>query len=181
VGAAAILALASVVDAGAQTAKPERFTALALPVSAGSPTPIDILVERWSTQAEHDRVMAALAERGNKGVLETLQKLPRVGSFATTGAAGYPLRYARTTTAPDGAERITLATDREIGFFELFYRTRTLDYPITLIELRMKPGGDGEGHAAPAAKINIDPATKTIVVENYEFQPVQIKAVRRIR
>src|SRR5947208_6644586 len=79
-----------------QAARGDRFTAIALPPTAdGHPTPIDIVVERWSTDAEADGVMTALTELGTKGMLKALQKLPRVGSFATTGATGYPIRYAR--------------------------------------------------------------------------------------
>jgi hypothetical protein len=178
---AAVFALVGHADARLLATERQRFTAIALPATVGSPTPIDILVERWSTPAENDQVMAALKGRGNQGVLETLQKLPRVGSFATTGATGYPLRYARQTVAADGVERITLATDRPIGFWEAFGRARTLDYPITLIELRLKPNGEGEGHAAPAARISLEPVTKTIFVENFEFQPVQLKSVKRQR
>jgi hypothetical protein len=169
-------------NATRQTVRPERFTALALPpMQSGPPTPVDILVERWSTPVENDRVMTALQELGTKGVLQALLKLPRVGSFGVPGAAGYPVRYAWKTTGPDGIERILLATDRYVSFWELSDQSRSLDYPITVIELRLKPSGDGDGQVAVAAKIGMDRATKTIIVENYDIEPMQLKAVKRLR
>lgn len=179
---AAAFAVAVTLHAGSQTAKPVRFTAIALPPGTeGAPTPIDIVVERWSTDVENERLMTALTELGTKGMLQALLKLPRVGSFATTGAAGYPIRYARSVKGQDGIERITLATDRYIGFWEASDQARSLDYPITLIELRLKPGGEGDGQVAPAAKIAMDRQTKLIIVENFDFQPVLLKTVKRSR
>jgi hypothetical protein len=180
--AAALVIAAAAPGAARQIARPQRFTAIALPPGAeGSPTPIDIVIERWSTDAENDQLMTALTEKGTKGMLGVLLKLPRVGSFAGTGAAGYPIRYARSVKGSDGLERITLATDRYIGFWEAAGQGRSLDYPITLIQLRLKPGGEGEGEAAPAAQVGIDRLTKLIIVENYDLQPVVLKSVKRSR
>jgi len=179
---AAVAAVAAGFPGAAQSSRLERFTAIALPSgAAGSPTPIDIVVERWSTDAESDRLMTALSELGTKGMLQALVKLPRVGSFAGTGAVGYPVRYARSVKGSDGIERITLATDRYIGFWEAADQGRSLDYPITIIQLRLKPGGEGDGEAAPAAKVGIDRLTKLIIVENYDIQPVLLKSVKRSR
>ena len=179
----AALFLSSVAPKAAQqTARPERFTAIALPPMASGPaTPVDITVERWSTPVENERVMTALTELGTKGILQVLLKLPRVGSFGTTGNTGYPVRYAWKTTGPDGIERITLATDRYVSFWELSDQSRSLDYPITLIALRLKPGGSGDGEVAVAAKMVMDRVTKTIVVENYDLEPVRLTAVKRLR
>jgi hypothetical protein len=179
----AALIVASVApNAAQQTPRPERFTAIALPpIASGPPTPVDIVVDRWSTPVENDRVMTALVELGTRGVLQVLLKLPRVGSFATTGAAGYPVRYAWKTTGSDGIDRITLATDRYVSFWEASDQSRSLDYPITVIEMRIKPGGNGEGHVAVAAKIAMDRVTKTIIVETFDIEPVRLTAVKRQR
>src|SRR6266849_7227305 len=71
----------------AQTAgTPERFTALAVNMSnvgrTGAQT-VEIVVNRWSTDAERDRLLAVLLERGPEKLLETLQDMPRVGYFRT--------------------------------------------------------------------------------------------------
>lgn len=180
--ASVLIILPAELGAVQQAPQRERFTAVAIPPTASaSVTPVDIVVERWSTDAERDRLMTALSELGTKGFLDILQKLPRVGGFATTGAAGYPIHYAWKAKGPDGIERITLATDRNIGFWEASNQPRTVEYPITLIELRLKPSGDGDGQVAVAAKFGFDRRTRTMLVENYDYQPVQLSAVKRQR
>jgi hypothetical protein len=183
-GFTALSVVCSVIPGAArQTMKPEHFTGLAVPPgTGGSPVVLDFIVERWSTPVEHERVMNALAETGTKGVLDVLRKLPRVATFAAIGAAGYPINYAWKFTAPDGIEHITLVTERFINFWESYNGSRTLDYPITVIELRLKPGGaSGDGQIAVAAKLGMDTFSKAIIIENYDIQPVQLTTVKRLK
>jgi len=184
-GAVALIVVCSVVPGAArQTMKPEHFTALAVPPGAGGgmPTVIDIIVERWSTPVEHERMMTAISELGTKGVLEVVRKLPRVATIARTGAAGYPINYAWKAAGPDGIEDITLVTERPINFAEAYNGSRTLEYPVTIIELRLKPGdAGGDGQIAVAAKVGMDSFSKTIIVENYDIQPVMLTTVKRLK
>ena len=159
---------------------PERFSALAIPARADySSTTVDFVVTRWSTQAEQDKLMNALTELGPKGFVKTLSELPRVGSFSAPGAAGYPVRYAWKSIGRDGRERITMATDRDAAFWEVANRTRSLDYPVTWIEITLKPNGEGDGQVSVAAKVAIDRPSKTIIVENFDINPVRLTAVKR--
>ena len=100
--------------------------------------------------------MNALAELGPKGFIKTLSDLPRVGGFGGPGAAGYPIRYATKAIGRDGRERITMATDRDAAFWEVANRTRSLDYPVTWIEMTLRPNGEGDGQVSVAAKVAID-------------------------
>src|SRR5438876_2614262 len=78
--------------ARAQTSgTPERFTALAVNMSnVGRPGAdvVDIVVDRWSTDAERDRLIKTLMDKGPEKLLETLQGLPRVGYFRTPSSIG---------------------------------------------------------------------------------------------
>jgi hypothetical protein len=161
----------------------EHFTALAVPSGAGgTPIVIDLYIERWSTAAENDRFMAAVTEVGTKGVVEALRKLPQVGSFAVLGNAGYPITYAWRVVRQDGTEDITLATERYVSFWESAGQTRSLDYPVTLIQLKLKPGGNnGEGQIDVAAKIDMDKISKTVIIEHMGIQPVMLTTVKRVR
>src|SRR5688500_1583137 len=101
--------LASVV-AGAQTAGTsgsggrEAFTAVAL--SAGGPrtnpvaTQLDIVIDRWSTEAERLRLLEALKD-GQTALLDRLRDLPRVGHIKTPGNLGWDLHYAHQVRGGD--------------------------------------------------------------------------------
>jgi hypothetical protein len=72
-----------------------------------------------------------------------------------------------------------LATDRYISFWEATNRPRTVDYPFTVIDLRIGPNGEGEGKMSLFAKVIPDKESNTIVLENYGTQPVLLKNVRK--
>jgi hypothetical protein len=79
----------------------------------------------------------------------------------------------------EGGEQIVIATDRPIGFWEAVQRPRTIDYPFTLIEMRIDNEGVGEGKLSLATKIVYDQRREQIVLENYSSQPVMLTKVRR--
>jgi hypothetical protein len=182
--ALAIAALgASVIAGQSHDGKPERFTALAINFDAppgATSTTVDITVDRWSTDAERDRLMALLMEKGPAALLDTLRNLPKVGTIRTPDSIGYDLRFARKVPMPDRGERIAIVTDRPIGFWEASAQPRTMDYPFTVIEMHINPDGKGEGKLSIGTKIQVDKDTGTIVLENYSTQPVQLSAVRRL-
>lgn len=182
------LAAAAVVAAGLLAALPseaiaaERFVASAVNIAAPGPTGaglVDIVVERWSTDAERDRLLDVLAKGGQEKLLSELQSLPRVGYFRTPNSIAYDLKFARKEKLDEGGEQIVIATDRYIGFWEARNRPRTIDYPFTLIEIRLGPDGVGEGKMSLATKITYYESTKRIALENYASQPVMLTKVRR--
>ena len=178
----AILALAAgtlVVKAAAL----ERYVALAVNLG-GTPGPtgagtVEITIDNWSTDAQRDQLMKTLIDKGPEKLLDTLQKMPRVGSIRTPNSIGYDLHYARKNPLEDGGDQIVLATDRYIGFWEAANRPRTVDYPFTLIEMRVAKDGVGEGKMSLFTKITYDKKKNQIVLEDYGSQPVLLTQVRR--
>ena len=138
-----------------------------------------MVVNRWSTDAERDRLMAVLMEKGADALLETLRDMPRVGYIRTPDSIGYDLHFARRQPSGDGGERVVLATDRYISFWEATNRPRTVDYPFTVIDLRIGPNGEGEGKMSLFAKVIPDKESNTIVLEDYGTQPVLLNNVRK--
>ena len=161
----------------AQTA--ERFTASAINMNNGSAGSIEIVVNRWSTDAERDRLMSVMLERGPEKLLDALQDLPRVGYFRTPDSIGWDVHFARRRAGAEGGERVTLITDRRIGFWEASRQPRSIDYPFTVIELRLNRDGEGEGKMSVATKIIADKDNNIVTLENYDLQPVQITNVKR--
>jgi hypothetical protein len=160
---------------------PEKYTANAVNLDMGAQGPIDITVEHWSTPAQRDKLMSVLLNQGPEKLLDVLKDMPHVGYFNTPGNLRWELRYAWKTAQPDGGERVVLATDRPISFREASRQARTLDYPFTVIELRLNKDGEGEGMMSLATKIIPDKESNTVTLENWGTQPVQLKLVRRER
>lgn len=162
---------------------PERYTALA--VNMGSPVrwttrTVDMVVNRWSTDAERNRLLSILLEKGPDKLLDALRDIPRIGYIRTPDSIGYDLHFARKNPLEDGGEQVILATDRYIGFWEATNRPRTIDYPFTVIELRIKPNGEGEGKMSLFTKIIADKKNNTVVLEDYGTQPVLLQGARRV-
>jgi hypothetical protein len=162
--------------------RPEReaFTAVAVNISnVGRPgaTAVDIVVERWTSDAENQRLFAIFKEKGPQELLEALRDTRRVGYFRTPDSLAYDLHYARQMPGEDGGRRIVLATDRPIGFWEASARPRSFDYPFTLIELRMDGEGRGVGKLSIATKITL--SGDVLVLENFANQPVHLNDVRK--
>jgi hypothetical protein len=65
-----------------------------------------------------------------------------------------------------------------MSFYELWNRPKSADYEYMFAEMRIGPDGKGQGTLVPAARIDYDPDTKTIEVENYASQPVRLSEVR---
>lgn len=173
-------ALAFSIFASAQTmGTPEKFTAAAINMNNGRAGNIDITVNRWSTDAQRDALMAVMTTKGPDKLLDALQDMPAVGHFGAPGNLSWDLRFARRVPLPDGGERVILVTDRRIGFWEAAHQPRSIDYPFTVIELRLNRDGEGEGKMSLATKVIHDKEHNILTLENYDIQPVQLTNVRR--
>jgi hypothetical protein len=176
IGSAAILTLA----ASAQTmGTPERYTASAMNINNGAAGNINITVDRWSTDKQRDALMSAMVEKGPEKLLDVLQDMPRMGYFGAPGNLGWDIHFARKTPLPDGGERVVLITDRRIGFWEAANQPRSIDYPFTVIEIRLNRDGEGEGKMSIATKVIYDKQENMITLENYQLQPVRLTNVKR--
>jgi len=174
---AAVL-LSTATPARAQTnIEPEEFSAFAVAMGAMSSGTAQLIftVNRWSSEAERDQLFAVLKKEGQKGLLDSIRNAKRVGNLRTPNSVGYELRLALVDTTKEGNRRILLFTDRPVGFAEATARPPSYEYPFTVIDILMPPEGKGKGTMSIAAKII--PAGRTIVVENYDTQPVQLNNI----
>ena len=149
------------------------------PSAATSARTIDIVIERWSTDAERDRLRGVLTETGGgDALLRAVQAIkPRAGYVRTTTSLGWDIQFARQVDLPNGGRRIVIGSDRPMSFWELSNKTRSSDYEFILADIRIGPDGKGEGKLVPAAMVTYDEGTKTIEVENWNTQPVRLTQV----
>jgi hypothetical protein len=139
---------------------------------------VDFTVERWTTEQEREQLINAMLERGADRLLQVLKDMPSHGFMRVNSSLGWDLRYAWQTGLPDGGRRIVLATDRPITVWEAQRSARTMDYPFTVVELRVNKDGEGEGKMSVATKIEFDKENKIMELENYASQPVRLQSVR---
>ena len=164
----------------------ESFTGFAINMNSGPSTAtVDITIERWSSDAERDALLSILLEekdpyRANDKLLRALQKMPKAGYIRTPQTLAWDLRYAHQNALDEGGRRIVVATDRPIGFREARNQPRTMDYPFTIVEIRLDENDKGQGKILAGTRLLID-KNKHLVLENYGQQPVRFNEVRRLK
>ena len=182
---AVVAGLLLAVPAGAQDKKeekpkPYRFTAFAINMGSGPKAGVvDIVIERLTCDEERAGLIAAFVEGGQDALLKALQKVrPRVGFIRTPNSLGYDLQYAYRFVNSDGTSRVIIGTDRPINFWEASRQPRTIDYPFTIIEMRLDAKGEGEGRMAAGTKISKSRDGKTVELENYGISPVALNEIK---
>jgi len=177
--ALAIAAACSVLAFAQTNGQPERYTATAVNMNRGGAGTLEIVVNRWSTDAERNKLVSVLLDQGENKLLDALQSAKKVGYIRTPNSVGWDLHYASKRPLPDGGEQVVIATDRPIGFREAANQPRSIDYPFTVIEMHLNADGDGNGTMSVATKITADKETRTIQLENFSTSPVMLTTVKR--
>ena len=116
---------------------------------------------------------AKYGEGGQRKLLDALQKIkPRVGYIRTPNSLGWDLRYAVENKMDDGTRQLVIATDKPVSFAAAAGGSRVMDYPFTVIEMRMKPNEKGEGKMLAATSIMVKNGRREL--ENYGQEPVRL-------
>jgi hypothetical protein len=177
---AAALAAGLGTIAGAQTnGVGGRFSAVAVDLDRGNATPIQIVIERWSSEGERQRLTEVMMTKGPDKLLDALQDAPRVGYIRTNTSLGWDLHFAAMTRGEDGGDRIVVATDRPMSFREIWGRPRSIDYPFTIVEMHVNADGEGDGTMSLATKVIPDKANNIVTLENYDLQRIRLQQVKR--
>jgi hypothetical protein len=137
---------------------------------------VDITVDRWSPTSERQRLVSALQTKGPDELLKQLQKNKPVGRIRTPDSLGYDLRYAQQTPLPEGGRMIVIATDRPIGFWEATEHPRSIDYPFTVIQMKLDRNGNGSGTLSYATRI-VAHENNVIELEDFATQPIMLNNI----
>jgi hypothetical protein len=158
---------------------PLDLTAFAVnPNAGGGSGRIEIHIERWSSDAETQRLKGTLEKKGTEQLYTAIQDVkPRVGYIRTDSSLAWDLKFARWRPGEDGGWDIVFATDRPMRFWELRNQTRSADYEFMTCEIRIPPTGKGEGMLAPLARITYNKKTNQIEVENWAVSPVSLNEI----
>ena len=161
-----------------------EFTAIATSIGLpGNPTgqaPVDIVVNRWSTEAERAELLKALKDGGQEELLGKLQDLKPVGSIRINNQGlAYDLFYSHERPNPEGGRDIVLGTDRPISAWEALNQPRSIDYPFTVIQMHLDNEGHGQGTIVLAAKVTASDDGRYITVENLAAGPIKLNDIQQ--
>ena len=160
---------------------PLRFTAFNVSMPTGVAGVTQIVIERWTTAAERASLLelvetAKYGEGGQRKLLTALQKIkPRTGYMRTPNSLGWDLRYAVENKLDDGTRQLVIGTDKPVSFGAAASQSRVMDYPFTIIEMRMKPNEKGEGRMLAATSIMVK--NGRLELENYGQEPVRLTEI----
>jgi hypothetical protein len=133
---------------------------------------VRIAIDRWSTKSERHELIERLLDDGPEALVDGLRAGKHVGTLRTQDGATYELRYAHQLSAKGKIRRILVATDRPVDFWVNKAGPRSLDTPFSLIELRVKTDGSGEGMMSVASRINAE--GDVMEFEDYAQQPIRL-------
>ncbi len=180
----AVMAIAFATPALTQDQE-ERYAGLAQHLGTGpsGQTPIQIVITRWSSIEETQKLVDILAKDGHEKFSEALGDTEETGFLRFPGArTPFPsVRLHLARQFQDGDKRtIMLATNRPVGFLEAARGDRSLDYDLTMLQLEFDGAdADGTGVFIIGAEISIDTDTHKLTIENMSSQPVQIRGLKK--
>jgi len=149
---------------------------------------IDIVIERWSTDAERETLVRELRAHDPGALLVGLGKVfHRNGVIQLPGADALGarahlrrvrnLKYAQKIDTPTGRQIIVVA-DQHLGFGESGRDFKSWQPEFGLLEIRIGADGTGVGKLAPADKVTVDAKTKVLEVADFATEPVRLAGVR---
>ena len=148
-------------------------------VGAAGATPVNIRITGWTSDAEHERLMAVLAQKQTEGFVRELRQLKQVGSIGAPQELAYPLLYARQSRTKEGGRRITLASDRPMSFAERVGSSVSRDYPLTWIDITLDANNEGTGTMVLAARLRI--SGDVLGIEDLSSQSAKLGDVKKVR
>lgn len=176
---AVALLIASLPGCGSSQFKPiESFSATSVsPSAAIGPRATTVIVYRYAEPAELEELALVLRKEGSKALLRALAKYEMGRLTTTERGVGLALRLVYQVVTPHG-RRVVALTERPVSFLEFWYSTRSRDYEFAYLQLDLDESGNGEGTLVRAGQIDSIGA-RTLLVTNYDTQPIRLLAVRK--
>lgn len=173
--------LAAVPVRGADESVEEySFTVPNPPESTVDDDRFTLTLNRWSTDAERDRMLKIIEERGKEHLLEAFRNTGVVGYLQWPGGLEYSVRYAYRSKRPDGGSDVVLLVDRPLWvWWDAGTKTDAGaqgDARFGVIQLRLDARDTGEGRIASGTNVASDD-TLGVLVSDYESRPVMLDDV----
>jgi hypothetical protein len=112
---------------------------------------LNINIDTYTSDQQLQEYLVLLQEEGQDALRKVLEKTT-VGRIAPVATTGTDISIARLYSTDDG-KIIRLVTARSVSFFEAYRSGRSMDYPFTIMELRLDKEGKGEGSIMGGARL----------------------------
>jgi hypothetical protein len=164
------LLIANSVYSYAESRETIQAQAMGQSTMAGRTFGVTIRIENYSTPADQRALIDAFKSGGHDAMMKTLSKMKSKGRVGITGGLGYEAAYIRSIPTSDG-RIIRILTDRPINFGEAYANTRSMDYDLSFIEIRLSNDkGKSTGTLIPGGRVKVN-KKKEIELETYHAQP----------
>jgi hypothetical protein len=135
-----------------------------------------LTVNSYTPENEVAGILNALEKGGQDGLMRALGKEKR-GTLQIGSRLGRDVQAVWVTRTEEG-RKISALSERWKGFGELRRGTRSLDYPLTYIEIFIEEdGGNGDGTLIPAARVR-SRGGNNIEVENFGIYPARLTNIK---
>lgn len=133
-------------------------------------------IDSYTPESEVARMLSALQKDGQDGLMKALGKEKR-GSLQIGTRIARDVQAVWVTQSEDG-RKISLLSERWLGIGELRRGARSVDYPLTYIEIFIEEdGGKGEGSLIPAARVR-SRGGNNIEIENFGIYPARLTNIK---
>ena len=147
---------------------------------AGETVTVDLI--RWSADADRDKLVTTLKDKGDKDFAAALAAAPSLGYIWRSGSGfGSFVRYATKWKAADG-EHVVLITDSDLANWgtKPGAAAAPARYPYAVIELTLAAAAPA-GKTSHAGKVVADADAKTVRLEDFKTAPVALRGVKHIK
>ncbi|MFZ0060869.1 MAG: hypothetical protein WAL47_02455 [Pyrinomonadaceae bacterium] len=134
-----------------------------------------LLIKNYTSRAEVERLNDVLRS-GQDKLLDAISGMS-AGQIQIGTGVGVPANVIFAEPSGNGETKITVVYQRNVGFSELRYGTRSTDYRFGYAELFIRRNGAGQGTLIPAAKIRLREGN-TWEVEDFGIYPARLLGLR---
>jgi hypothetical protein len=134
-----------------------------------------LLIKNYTSRAEVERLNSVLRS-GQDKLLDAISGMS-AGQIQIGNGVGVRANVIFAEPSGNGETKITVVYQRNVGFSELRYGTRSADYRFGYAELFIRRNGAGQGTLIPAAKIRLRDGN-TWEVEDFGIYPARLLGLR---
>ncbi|MFL6335074.1 MAG: hypothetical protein ACJ754_17320 [Pyrinomonadaceae bacterium] len=159
VGALSLILLANTASSAQKLPKSITIQATAMGTSTqlGRSVSVNLIIKEITSDEERAGMLQAFQQKGNEGLVNALDKMKSKGRMSVTGTLGYDIAYIKLFPQPDGSTVLRMVTNRPLRFGEVWADTRTTDYELSGVEIRIsKDKKKNTGTLYPATRFKIN-------------------------